>query len=367
MSATVDSTRAQAKAQSEDRDLTLADVKGTNTDGAWSEVPEDLYYVANYAAALGGEYPPENVDKSYWDQIKPKTYERLAEVAKSADPTTISQAQYVILMEAVVREAIRKDPKLSRPALEPPSLTPQQEYVWNWIQNIDNAEFLKWKNDFKLDDMTPEEWWAKIDDVSAENAAKGIKLPEMTLDLTNDEFLGVARDEFVKSIKQFLQVESEMYPVFILTMPGEEEGLKLVNYFNKTLDIPVRTYEVYGFDAYKFKVKASYDWGEARLQAIQELTGSSELPLVFVDGKLIGGPEKVEAAKGAIATKVKELRQNLLTMVERRYPKDEEESLYIGMRKVTAAEYKRYEENMKKNPTDPLEANRAKNKAAQQA
>jgi hypothetical protein len=37
-----------------------------------------------------------------------------------------------------------------------------------------------------------------------------------------DEFLGVARDEFVKSIKQFLQVESEMYPVFILTMPGEE-------------------------------------------------------------------------------------------------------------------------------------------------
>jgi hypothetical protein len=44
------------------------------------------------------------VDKSYWDQIKPKTYERLAEVAKSADPTTISQAQYVILMEAVVRE-----------------------------------------------------------------------------------------------------------------------------------------------------------------------------------------------------------------------------------------------------------------------
>jgi hypothetical protein len=33
--------------------------------------------------------------------------------------------------------------------------------------------------------MTPEEWWAKIDDVSAENAAKGIKLPEMTLDLTN--------------------------------------------------------------------------------------------------------------------------------------------------------------------------------------
>jgi hypothetical protein len=28
---------------------------------------------------------------------------------------------------------------------------------------------------------------------------------------------------------------------------ARREGLKLVNYFNKTLDIPVRTYEVYGF------------------------------------------------------------------------------------------------------------------------
>ena len=28
----------------------------------------------------------------------------------------------------------------------------------------------------------------------------------MTLDLTNDDFLGVAREEFVKSIKQFLKV-----------------------------------------------------------------------------------------------------------------------------------------------------------------
>lgn len=34
----------------------------------------------------------------------------------------------------------------------------------------------------------------------------GVKLPEMTLDLTGDDFLGVAREEFVKSIKQFLKV-----------------------------------------------------------------------------------------------------------------------------------------------------------------
>ena len=40
------------------------------------------------------------------------------------------------------------------------------------------------------------------------------------------------------------------------------------------MDIPVRTYEVFGFDAFNFKVKADYDWGEARLEAIEELTGS---------------------------------------------------------------------------------------------
>lgn len=44
----------------------------------------------------------------------------------------------------------------------------------------------------------------------------------MTLDLTGDDFLGVAREEFVKSIKQFLKVEAEMYPVFIIAKPGCE-------------------------------------------------------------------------------------------------------------------------------------------------
>ncbi len=96
-------TAAKAGAEA-DRDLTLADVKGSNADGVWGEVPEDLYFVANYAAALGGDYPPENVDKSYWDQIKPATFAKLAALSKSADPTTISQGQYVMLMEAIVRE-----------------------------------------------------------------------------------------------------------------------------------------------------------------------------------------------------------------------------------------------------------------------
>lgn len=37
-----------------------------------------------------------------------------------------------------------------------------------------------------------------------------------------DPLLGVAREEFVKSIRQFLKVESEMFPVFIITNPGSE-------------------------------------------------------------------------------------------------------------------------------------------------
>ena len=40
--------------------------------------------------------------------------------------------------------------------------------------------------------------------------------------LSADDMLGVAREEFVKSIKQFLKVESELYPVFIITNPKSE-------------------------------------------------------------------------------------------------------------------------------------------------
>eukprot|EP00952_Eustigmatos_sp_NYUAD-ZCMA_P009868 40685-Eustigmatos_ZCMA.PRE.1 len=44
-----------------------------------------------------------------------------------------------------VRAAMSKDPKLQRPTSEVPELTAQQEYVWNWINKIDNSEFLNWK------------------------------------------------------------------------------------------------------------------------------------------------------------------------------------------------------------------------------
>jgi hypothetical protein len=214
------SAATQAKADTE-RELTLSDVKGSNSDPVWSEVPEELYFIANYAAALGGDYPPENVDKSYWEQIKPATYAKLAALAKKADPTTISSGQYLMLMEAIVRDAIAKDPKMSRPSMAEPTLTEQQEYIYNWIQTVPNAEFLKvrkkggreggrkrcsfvfcdllihfscppslppsfpsikqFKEEYKLEDMSPADWWNKIDEIAKDNAAKGIKLPEVRL------------------------------------------------------------------------------------------------------------------------------------------------------------------------------------------
>ena len=179
----------------------------------------------------------------------------------------------------------------------------------------------------------------------------------------------------------------------------------MIDTFNKTMDIPVRTYEVYGFDAFKFKVKADYDWAEARLDAIQQLTGSKDLPLVYVGGQLIGGPDskyyylhtymlisvaplptfsswalshiylalafnlkptEVAAKMPEIKKTVEKLRGDLVKMVEARYPKDEEESQYIGMRRVSAAEYKAYEAAQAKNGGDPLEINRAKAKEAAQ-
>ena len=63
---------------------------------------------------------------------------------------------------------------------------------------------------------------------------------------------------------------------------------------------------------------------------------------------------------------VEKLRAGLVDMVNARYPKDEEESNYIGMRKVSAAEYKAYEANQAKNGGDPLELSRQKAKEAAQ-
>jgi hypothetical protein len=91
--------------------------------------------------------------------------------------------------------------------------------------------------------------------------------------------------------------------------------------------------------------------------------------LVYVGGKLIGGAEKVNAqvADGSLKKTVAALRQVIVDMVEARFPKQEEESMYIGMRKVTAAEYKAYEAfQAKTGGLDPLEVNRKKAKEAAQ-
>lgn len=45
----------------------------------------------------------EHVPKSVWDKIKPTTFEAIAQLANTITPAEISRAQYVILMEAVVR------------------------------------------------------------------------------------------------------------------------------------------------------------------------------------------------------------------------------------------------------------------------
>lgn len=47
-------------------------------------------------------------------------------------------------------QAIAKDPKLQRPGAPDPVLTEQQEFVYNWINSVDNAEFLKFKEEYKL-------------------------------------------------------------------------------------------------------------------------------------------------------------------------------------------------------------------------
>ena len=90
---------------------------------------------------------------------------------------------------------------------------------------------------------------------------------------------------------------------------------------------------------------------------------------MYVGGKLIGGAEKVNAqvADGSLKKTVAALRQVIVDMVEARFPKQEEESMYIGMRKVTAAEYKAYEAfQAKTGGLDPLEVNRKKAKEAAQ-
>merc|ERR1711943_45547 len=74
--------------------------------------------------------------------------------------------------------------------------------------------------------------------------------------------------------------------------------------------VSTRTYEVYGFEEMKMKVKADYDWKEARVDALELVTGSRDLPQVFVEGEFFGGLEAVQAAQksGKLATACAEIK-----------------------------------------------------------
>jgi hypothetical protein len=92
-------------------------------------------------------------------------------------------------------QAIKADPKKSRPTIEAPELTAQQNYAYDWANSVGNDEFAKFKKEYRIEDMTPQEWWSKIDEVAADNAAKGIKLPELTVDLTAGRLSHVFRPQ----------------------------------------------------------------------------------------------------------------------------------------------------------------------------
>jgi len=62
------------------------------------------------------------------------------------------------------------------------------------------------------------------------------------------------------------------------------------------IGVSTRTYEVYGFDEMKMKVKADYDWKEARVDALELVTGSRDLPQVFIGGQFFGNIDAVKAA-----------------------------------------------------------------------
>lgn len=104
----------------------------------------------------------------------------------------------------VCAQAIKADPKKERPTIPVPELTPQQNYAYDWANSVSNAEFAKFKQEYRIEDMTPQEWWAKIDEVAADNAAKGIKLPELTVDLT----AGTHRFPFTSAARTRIQQSS---------------------------------------------------------------------------------------------------------------------------------------------------------------
>lgn len=233
-------------------------LRGSSTAAVWNEIPEEVYVAADRAAIEGGDYPADNVDAKVWEMIDSKVMDQVAALAGTVEPNEISRAQYVIMIEAVVRKELKTNKS-------------------------------KWEEKFaaeqKLEEM----------DIDA-FLEQAFNDPGFVLDLTGDENLGVEREEFTASVAQFFRAEAQRFPVFLVSEPKNEDGDALKKMLEEDIGVSTRTYEVYGFDEMKMKVKADYDWKEARVDALELVTGSRDLPQVFIGGEFFGNIDAVKAA-----------------------------------------------------------------------
>merc|ERR1711988_267519 len=233
-------------------------LRGSSTAAVWNEIPEEVYLAADKAAIEGGDYPADNVDAKIWEMVDSKVMDMVAALAGTVEPNEISRAQYVIMIEAVVRKELKTNKS-------------------------------KWEEKFaaeqKLEEM----------DIDA-FLEQAFNDPGFVLDLTGDENLGVEREEFTASVAQFFRGEAQRFPVFLVTEPKNENGDALKKMLEEDIGVSTRTYEVYGFDEMKMKVKADYDWKEARVDALELVTGSRALPQVFISGNFFGDLDAVKSA-----------------------------------------------------------------------
>jgi len=232
-------------------------LRGSSTAAVWNEIPEEVYVAADKAAIEGGDYPADNVDAKVWEMVDSNVMDQVAALAGTVEPNEISRAQYVIMIEAVVRKELKTNKS-------------------------------KWEEKFAAEQ--------KLEEMDIDSfLEQAFNDPGFVLDLTGDENLGVEREEFTASVAQFFRAEAQRFPIFIVSEPKNEDGEAMRKVFEEEIGVSTRTYEVYGFDEMKMKVKADYDWKEARVDALELVTGSRDLPQVFVGGKFFGDMDAVKA------------------------------------------------------------------------
>merc|ERR1712100_172885 len=232
-------------------------LRGSSTAAVWNDIPEEVYMAADKAAIEGGDYPADNVDAKVWEMVDASVMDSVAALAGTVEPNEISRAQYVILIEAVVHKELKTNK----------SKWEEKFAAENTLENMDIDDFL----------------------------SQAFNDPGFVLDLTTDENLGVEREEFTASVAQFFRAEAQRFPVFIVSEPKNEDGEAMKKVFEEEVGVSTRTYEVYGFEEMKMKVKADYDLKEARVDALELVTGSRDLPQVFVGGKFLGDMDAVKA------------------------------------------------------------------------